>query len=116
MELSIYDVIVGPIISDKAYKLSSRYQKVMLQVHPMANKPMVSQAIETLFDVKVDNVRILVRKGKFKRTKVRTVSQDNLRKHAIITLKPGYNINLFAEIAPQQGMQNQQEKPEQASS
>jgi len=114
MELSIYDIIQGPVVTDKAYKLSSKLQKVMLDVHPHANKPMVAQAVATLFDVKVDNVRIIVRKGKFKKTKVRTLSQDNLRKRAIVTLKPGYNINLFAEIAPQ-GMQAQQEKPEQAS-
>ena len=34
MDLSIYDIIIGPVISDKAYKLNQRFKKLALKVHP----------------------------------------------------------------------------------
>ena len=63
MDLSIYDIIQGPVVTDKAFRLNQKFKKLVLRVHPQANKPMVAEALEKLFDVKVDNVRIIVRKG-----------------------------------------------------
>ncbi|NBV40264.1 50S ribosomal protein L23 [bacterium] len=110
MELSIYDIIQSPVITDKAYRLSTTLQQVTFQVHPAANKPLVARAIEKLFDVKVQAVRIAVRKGKFKKNRARrSLSQDNLRKRAIVTLKEGHTLNFFADFATQsQAAQNEQ--------
>ena len=39
MELSIYQIIQGPVVSDKAYKLNKKLNKLVIKVHPQANKP-----------------------------------------------------------------------------
>jgi large subunit ribosomal protein L23 len=98
MELSIYDIIQGPVVSDKAYKLNQSLNKLVVYVHPEANKPLVSEAIEKLFDVKVSSVRIMVRKGKRRMSKARKIVIDKTTKRAVITLKDGYNVNLFGDI------------------
>ena len=97
MELSIYDVIVGPIVSNKAYRLHQTLKKITLEIHPEANKSLVAQAMHKLFNVEVESVRVIVRKGKRKISRTRNVSFDNLRKVAIITLKKGQDMNLFAD-------------------
>ena len=92
MELTIYDIIQGPVVSDKAYKQNQALQKLVLEVHMQANKPLVQEAIEKL-----------IRKGKRRMTKARVTTTDKTRKRAIVTLKEGYNINLFGDVATQAG-------------
>lgn len=94
MDLNIYQVIVGPVISDKAYKLNKQSNKLVLKVHPHANKPMVVEALEKLFNVKVEKINIVVRKGKNRQVQRRTVT-GALTKKAIITLAEGYSLDLF---------------------
>lgn len=94
MDLSIYDIIVGPVISDKAYKLNKQYKKLALKVHPAANKPMIKEALEKLFSVKVEKVSVVVRKGKNKRVRGKAVT-GKLEKKAIITLADGYSLDLL---------------------
>ncbi len=97
MELSIYNIIVGPIVSNKAYRLHQTLKKIMLEVHPQSNKNLIAQAMYKLFNVEVESVRIMVRKGKRKISKTRNESVDNLRKIAIVTLKKGQDMNLFTD-------------------
>lgn len=94
MDLSIYDIIAGPVISDKAYKLNKKYKKLALKIHPHANKPMVKEALEKLFKVKVDKVCIVVRKGKNKRVRG-IATTGRLNKRAIVTLADGYSLDLM---------------------
>jgi large subunit ribosomal protein L23 len=95
LKLSIYDIILGPVMTDKAYKLNRKLQKLVLKVHPDSNKPLVKEAIERLFDVKVDNVRMLIRKGKFNRLRNgRTIQKSDVKK-AIVTLKDGYKVDIW---------------------
>ncbi|MBM18166.1 MAG: 50S ribosomal protein L23 [Epsilonproteobacteria bacterium] len=98
MELSIYDIIVGPVVSSKAYQLHQLMKKIMFQVHVEANKPLVREAVTKLFNVEVDSVRIVVRKGKRKVSRSRNVSHDPMKKVAIVTLKKDYDINLFGNV------------------
>ncbi len=95
MDLSIYEIIKGPVLSDKAYKLNQKYKKLVLFVHPNANKPQVKQALELLFKVKVEKINSLRRKGKEFLTKKRVKKQKSLRKRVIVTLKEGYSLDLF---------------------
>lgn len=94
MDLTIYDIIKGPIITDKAIKLNKKLKKLVIKVHPSANKPLVKEALEKLFNVKVESVSIIVRKGKTTSFK-RIISQKPLTKKAIVTLKEGYNLDMF---------------------
>lgn len=99
MELSIYDIIVGPVVSSKAYRLHENLKQITLEVHPEANKPLIAQAMYKLFNVEVEAVRVFVRKGKRKVSRTRNISYDNLRKIAIITLKKGQDMNLFTDAS-----------------
>ncbi len=94
MDLTIYDIIQGPVISDKAYKLNKQYKKLFLNVHPDANKSQVKQALQKLFDVKVADVNIQVRKGKNRMSRRKVITGSD-QKRAIITLAEGYSLDLF---------------------
>ena len=69
MDLTIYDVIKGPVVTDQAYKLNQKQKKLVLKVHPQANKVLVRRALERLFNVKIDKVNIMICKAKKRLTK-----------------------------------------------
>ena len=87
-----YDVILSPIITEKATMASERNQ-VVFRVASSATKPQIKEAVEKLFDVKVKAVNTLVRKGKFKAFRGRPGMQADLKK-AIVTLEEGHRIDV----------------------
>ena len=87
-----YDVIVAPVITEKATMLSE-HNKVVFKVAKTATKPQIKAAIEKLFDVKVKSVNTLVRKGKLKRFKGVLGRQSDVKK-AIVTLAEGHSIDV----------------------
>ncbi|HBY05575.1 MAG: 50S ribosomal protein L23 [candidate division TM6 bacterium GW2011_GWE2_42_60] len=93
MDLSIYNIIRGPRVTHKAYDLNQKFQQLVLDIHPKANKGMVKEALKKLFNVEAANVRIVVRKGRRRRSG-RFVIQGSLNKKAIVTLKEGHAVNL----------------------
>ena len=99
MDLSIYNIIKGPVVTDKAYKLNRDFKKLVLRIHPKANKALVRQALEKLFNVKVKNVGIILRKAKNKRVGKRKVQGPAMKK-AIVTLVEGYSLDLFQQAIP----------------
>ena len=58
-----YDVIVAPLITEKATN-ASEHNKVIFKVAMTATKPQIKEAVEKLFDVKVKSVNTLRRRGK----------------------------------------------------
>jgi len=94
MDLTIYDIIRGPIVTDKAYKLNNQKQLVV-EVHIAADKKRIKEALERLFDVKVAEIRTIIRKGKKRLTGKRHEVHGKTTKKAIISLKEGYNIDMF---------------------
>lgn len=95
MDLTIYDIVLGPWMTDKAYRLNRDLKKLVLRVHPFANKPMVKEAIEKLFKVEVRDVRIINRKGKMMKRLRKTATQKSLIKKAIVTLEEGFTIDIW---------------------
>ena len=87
-----YDVILSPIITEKATAASERNQ-VMFRVPRTATKPQIKEAVEKLFDVKVKSVNTLVRKGKKKAFRGRPGQQSDVKK-AIVTLEEGHRIDV----------------------
>jgi large subunit ribosomal protein L23 len=87
-----YDLILSPIITEKATSLSERNQ-VLFRVAPHATKPQIKEAVERLFDVKVKSVNTLVRKGKKKAFRGRMGQQSDVKK-AIVTLEEGHRIDV----------------------
>ena len=87
-----YDVIISPVITEKATLASERNQ-VMFKVARNATKPQIKEAVEKLFDVKVKSVNTLVRKGKTKVFRGNFGSQSDV-KRAIVTLEEGHRIDV----------------------
>jgi large subunit ribosomal protein L23 len=87
-----YDVILSPLITEKATMASERNQ-VVFKVARTATKPQIKAAVEKLFDVKVKRVNTLIRKGKTKFTRGRRGEQSN-NKRAIVTLEEGQRIDV----------------------
>ena len=87
-----YDVILSPIITEKATTASERNQ-VVFRVASTATKPQIKEAVEKLFDVKVKSVNTLVRKGKIKAFRGSRGEQSDVKK-AIVTLEEGHRIDV----------------------
>jgi large subunit ribosomal protein L23 len=87
-----YDVILSPVITEKA-TLASEHNQVVFKVARTATKPQIAEAVEKLFDVKVTGVNTLVRKGKVKRFKGRIGQQSDVKK-AVVTLAEGHTIDV----------------------
>jgi large subunit ribosomal protein L23 len=87
-----YDVIVSPVITEKA-TVASEHNKVVFKVALTATKPQIKEAVEKLFDVKVKSVNTLVRKGKTKFFKGRKGVQVDVKK-AVVTLAEGHSIDI----------------------
>ncbi|MGL4239517.1 MAG: 50S ribosomal protein L23 [Beijerinckiaceae bacterium] len=88
----LYDVILAPVITEKATILSEQ-NKVVFKVARTATKPQIKMAVEKLFDVKVTAVNTLVRKGKVK-TFRGTIGRQSDVKKAIVTLADGQSIDV----------------------
>ena len=87
-----YDVILSPVITEKA-TLASDKNQVMFKVARTATKPQIKEAVEKLFDVKVKNVNTLIRKGKIRIFKGRPGELQNT-KRAVVTLEEGHRIDV----------------------
>jgi large subunit ribosomal protein L23 len=87
-----YDVILAPVITEKA-TMASENSQVMFRVAPHATKPQIKEAVEKLFDVKVKSVNTLRRRGKWKIFKGRRGQQSD-SKRAIVTLEEGQRIDV----------------------
>jgi large subunit ribosomal protein L23 len=87
-----YDVIVAPVITEKA-TMASEANQVLFKVRRNASKPEIKEAVESLFDVKVAAVNTLIRKGKRKLFKGTRGVQSDVKK-AVVTLAEGHKIDV----------------------
>lgn len=92
MNTRMYDVIVAPVITEKATYASENGQ-VVFKVARNASKPEIKKAVESLFSVKVKAVNTLVNKGKTKRFRGIAGRQSDFKK-AIVTLEEGHSIDV----------------------
>lgn len=89
---SYRDIIKGPIITEKSAKLAES-NTIVFSVDPKANKTQIKQAIEAIFNVKVESVNTLNASTKRKRVG-RYVGRTNKVKKAIVKLAEGSSIEL----------------------
>ena len=94
----LMQVLVAPIVSEKATKVAEKTNAVMFKVLQDATKPEIKAAVELMFKVEVKAVSVLNQKGKVKRFGRSMGRRDNVRK-AYVRLKPGQELNLSGEAA-----------------
>ena len=90
--MSHYDVILSPVITEKATRLSEANQ-VVFRVAKDATKPEIAKAVETLFKVKVKAVNTVRTKGKLKAFRGKRFYKGEVKK-AIVTLAEGHQIDV----------------------
>jgi large subunit ribosomal protein L23 len=94
-------VIIRPVVSEKSYVLSAAH-KYTFRVHPDAHKTEIRQAVESLFEVKVLEVRTMSVKSKPKRRGL-TRGRSRSWKKAIVQVRPGDTIPIFQGLEGLQG-------------
>jgi len=103
--MDIYHIIRRPLITEKGThqaqqsheatnSLPARGGSYAFEVHPEASKPMIRQAIEKIYNVRVQSVRTSNRKGKPRRAKFRMTTTSEWKK-AVVVLKAEHHIDLF---------------------
>jgi large subunit ribosomal protein L23 len=92
----LYKVLMAPVVSEKSTMLGEKHNQIAFRVRPDATRQEVRAAVELLFKVQVDGVRILNQKGKQKRFGRFEGKRSNVRK-AYVSLGAGQEIN-FAEV------------------
>tara|TARA_B100000029_G_scaffold370027_1_gene363866 strand:- start:3564 stop:3878 length:315 start_codon:yes stop_codon:yes gene_type:complete len=95
------NIIIRPLLSEKANKMSSMKKQYVFEVSVKSNKLQIKEAIEKKFEVKVGKVRVMNYKGKMKNTSVRSngkvLRTSGFRsnwKKAIVTLLEGQEIDI----------------------
>jgi large subunit ribosomal protein L23 len=97
---SIYEVLRRPLITEKSNYQSSKLNQYAFEVADVATKTLVKDAIETLFDVKVESVNIInspAKRGRAARSRRLRVRRPGYKK-AIITLQTGQTLQIFEGV------------------
>jgi large subunit ribosomal protein L23 len=95
---NMYEVIRRPLITEKMTNLKETQRTLGFEVHRDATKPEIKKAVETLFGVKVQDVRVANVHGKVKR-QGRYVGKRPDWKKAYVVLKKGEKMIEFYEQA-----------------
>ena len=91
-----YDVIVKPIITEKA-TMVSEHGAVVFRVTKTATKPQIKEAVEAVFGVKVKAVNTMITKGKAKKFRGRPGERSDVKK-AYVTLEEGNTIDVSSGL------------------
>jgi large subunit ribosomal protein L23 len=91
-------VLVAPIVSEKATTVGEKNNQVLFKVLRDATKPEIKAAVELMFKVEVASVQTVNQKGKVKRFGGRVGRRDHVKK-AYVSLKPGQELNFSGEAA-----------------
>ena len=93
MSLDARQVLITPVVSEKSYSLIED-NKYSFRVHPKAHKTQIRQAVEELFDVKVEGVNVVQVRSKPKRRGMHRGKKSGWKK-AIVQLRVGESIEIF---------------------
>jgi large subunit ribosomal protein L23 len=103
--MDIYNIVRRPLVTEKGTHQAqtshdatkhhpARGGSYTFEVHPDASKPMIKQAVEKIYNVKVRTVRTANRKGKPRRVRFK-IGQTKDWKKAVVVLHSEYHIDLF---------------------
>ena len=95
--MNVYDIIKKPVVTEKRELLRKEYNKYTFEVHPKANKIEIKKAIETIFNVKVEDVATINKKPITKRHGMR-LYKTQAKKKAIVKLAKENTITYFKEV------------------
>ena len=97
---TVYDVLRRPIETEKSRHQNGKLHQYVFEVAPQATKPQIKEAVETLFDVEVQKINVIVapakkgRRGRGRRMVVRKAQY----KKAIVTIRADQTIDVFEGV------------------
>jgi large subunit ribosomal protein L23 len=91
-------VLLAPVISEKATQVGEKHNQVLFKVLRDATKPEIKAAVELMFKVEVEAVNVVNIKGKTKRFGRFIGRRDHVKK-AYVSLKAGQELNFSGEAA-----------------
>jgi large subunit ribosomal protein L23 len=91
-------VLIAPIISEKATMMAEKHNQVLFKVMRDATKSEIKAAVELMFKVEVQSVSSVIQKGKVKRFGKSIGRRDHVKK-AYVSLKAGQELNFSGEAA-----------------
>jgi large subunit ribosomal protein L23 len=91
-------VLLAPIVSEKATAVAEKHNQVLFKVMRDATKPEIKAAVELMFKVEVEAVSVVNVKGKVKKFGRSIGRRDHIKK-AYVSLKAGQELNFTGEAA-----------------
>ncbi len=98
VESRLAQILIAPIVSEKATMAAEKHNQVLFKVMRDATKPEIKAAVELMFKVTVDSVQTVQHKGKTKRFGKGTGRRDHVKK-AYVCLAEGQELNFSGEGA-----------------
>jgi large subunit ribosomal protein L23 len=95
--MSVYEVLRRPVETEKSRYQSAKLHQYVFEVDGRATKPQIKEAVETIFDVEVQGVQVMVapaKKGRRGRSR-RTVTRQAQYKKAVVTIRADQSIDEF---------------------
>lgn len=95
------DILVKPLVTEKMTDQTERYNRYGFVVDRKATKPQIKKAVESLYDVTVENVNTMIHGGKVKSrfTKGGVITgKTNAYKKALVTLVDGDSIDFYSNM------------------
>ena len=89
-----YSVIIRPLITEQGMHFANTKSAYSFEVNKRANKAQIKNAVEKIYNVKVQKVRTANRQGK-QRRRGRAIGETSSWKKAIVFLDPEFHIDLF---------------------
>lgn len=94
--MNIHEILIRPLITEKNTLLGLQH-KYCFEIDRRANKPLVKQAVETIFKVDVTAVNVVSMKSKSRRVG-KTMGKTQPWRKAIVTIKPDQRIEIFEGV------------------
>lgn len=95
--MHVEQVLIKPLLTEKSSIETENTNRYVFKVQAKANKYQIKDAVESMFDVKVVNVRTAVLPGKVKRAG-RKVKKTSSWKKAYVKIQDGQKLELFTGI------------------
>jgi large subunit ribosomal protein L23 len=90
----LYQLLLAPYVSEKSTRVADKHKQFVFEVRPDATKPLIKQAVEKMFNVKVQSITVLNSSGKKKRVG-RMLGRRRNTKKAYVRLKAGFDIDFL---------------------
>ncbi len=98
--ITVYDILRRPLVTEKSNYLSGKLNQYSFVVAESATRKSVKDAVETLYDVKVERVNIIntsAKRGRRLRSRRMLVRKNSVKK-AIVTLAEGQTLQIFEGV------------------